>query len=112
MSAAVLCGPVFVDPHVREKQLSSRSCTTINDNDLWPFLSLAQHLLRLISLAVIGAAFPVAVWAKGARKYHGEITVSGWVTVPRCPGVWVPWWVVRGARRGYIVELNVPGLSP
>ena len=87
MSAAVLCGPVFVDPHVREKQLSSRSCTTINDNDLWPFLSLAQHLLRLISLAVIGAAFPVAVWAKGARKYQYITAKSRCLGGSRCHGV-------------------------
>jgi hypothetical protein len=37
MSAAVLCGPVFVNPHVREKQLDAVACTTslnVNDNDL------------------------------------------------------------------------------
>ena len=87
MSAAVLCGPVFVNPHVREKQLDAVACTTslnVNDNDLsghfmailhdfvsgsTPFKKPYVRLIRIISLAVIVAAFPVAVWAK-ARKSH------------------------------------------
>ena len=79
MSAAVLCGPVlnfhthtFTHTHAWHAETRAEGCIdrTVYGTSRTATTSFFTHHLRLISLAaVIGAALPVAIWAK-SRKSH------------------------------------------